>query len=119
MLSYADYSGLRVNFDKSLMLPINVSDDRLDPLANACGCPKGTISFTYWGLPLSTTKPSVANFWPLLSKCARRLMAFSSLLSRAGRLEMTNVVLTALLTFAMCTFFLTSQDSDQIDRQVS
>jgi len=46
----------------------------------------------------------------------RRLVAFSSFLSEAGRLELTNAVLTALPTFAMCTFLLPKTVIKQIDK---
>ena len=52
----ADSSGLRVASDKSLILPINVSDDKLELLANALDCLKDSLPFTYLGLPLSLTK---------------------------------------------------------------
>ena len=91
--SLADSSGLKVNFDKSMMVPSNVSEERLDILASTFGCSKGSLPFTYLGLPLGLTKPSVSDFWPLVSKCERRLVAFSSFLSEAGRLELTNSVL--------------------------
>ena len=84
--SFAEASGLKVNYEKSMMVPINVPEDSLDMLANAFGCPKGSLPFTYLGLPLSLTKPSVADFWPLVSKCERRLVAFSSFSNEAGRL---------------------------------
>jgi len=60
--TFADSTGLRVNFDKSLMIPINVFDERLDVLASNFGCAKGVLPFTYLGLPLSFTKPTVADF---------------------------------------------------------
>ena len=114
--SLADSSGLQVNFDESMMVPLNVSEERLDILASTFGCSKGSLPFTYLGLPLGLTKPSVADFWPLVSKCERRLVAFSSFLSEAGRLELTNSVLKALPTFAMCTFQLPKTIIKHIDK---
>jgi hypothetical protein len=52
----------------------------------------------------------------LVSKCERRLVAFSSFLTEAGRLELTNAVLTALPTFAMCTFLLPKTEIKQINK---
>ena len=98
------------------MVPVNVSDDRLGLLATSFGCSKGSLPFTYLGLPLSLTKPTVANFWPLATKCERRLVAFSSFLSEAGRLELTNAVLTALPTFATCSFLVPKIVAKQIDK---
>jgi hypothetical protein len=114
--TFAESAGLRVNYEKSFMVPINVTEERLDILATTLGCNKQTLPFTYLGLPLSLTKPSVAHFWPLVSKCERRLVNFSSFLSEAGRLQLVNVVLTALPTFTMCTFLLPKQIIKQIDK---
>jgi len=79
--NFATSAGLRVNFRKSMMVPINVSKERLQILASSFGCAKGNLPFTYLGLPLSTSKPSMTDFWPLVSKCERRLVAFSSFLN--------------------------------------
>ena len=58
----AESIGLKVNYAKSMMVPINVSDEKLDLLANTFGCSKGSQPFTYLGLPLSVTNSSVADF---------------------------------------------------------
>jgi hypothetical protein len=113
---FAESFGLKVNFDKSFMVPINISDESLDTLNEVLGCSKQTLAFTYLGLPLSFNKPLVAQFWPLVSKCERRLVNFSSLLSEASRLQLTNDVLNALPTFAMCTFFIPKTILKQIDK---
>jgi hypothetical protein len=68
------------------------------------------------GLPLSITKPIVADFWPLVTKCERRLVNISSFLSQAGRLQMTNAVISALPTFTMCTYLLPKTVIKQIDK---
>ena len=84
------------------MLPINISETKFDHLANTFGCSKGLFPFTYLGLPLGLTKPKVEDFLPLVNKCERRLACTSSFLSQAGKLELTNAVLTALPTFHLC-----------------
>jgi hypothetical protein len=114
--SYAESSGLKVNYAKSMMIPINISEERMEILASSFGCSIGSLPFTYLGLPLSSSKPNVADFWPLVSKCERRLVAFSSFLTEAGRLQLTNAVLTALPTFAMCSFLLPKTVINQIDK---
>lgn len=104
--SFAEFSGLKVNYSKSMMVPINISPERFDILANTFGCVKGPLPFTYLGLPLSLTKPFVADFWPQISRCEKRLVNTAVFLSEAGRLELVNAVFTALPTFAMSTFLL-------------
>jgi hypothetical protein len=50
---FGESTGLKVNFDKSFMVPINVQQEKIDDLADSFGCEKGTLPFTYLGLPLS------------------------------------------------------------------
>ena len=83
--SFAESTGLKVNYAKSMMVPININEHKLNLLANTFGCSTGSFPFIYLGLPLSLTKPTVANFWPLVSKCERRLVTVSSFLSHAYR----------------------------------
>jgi len=114
--SFAESIGLKVNYNKSTMVPVNVSEEKMNILANTFGCSIGSLPFTYLGLPLSITKPTVADFWPLVSKCERRLVNISSFLSEASRLQMTNVVLSALPTYTMCTYLLPKTVIKQIDK---
>jgi len=79
--NFSESTGLNINFSKSSMLPINISEGKLDLLARTFGCAKGTLPFTYLGLPLGTTKPRVIDFLPLVNKCERRLGGVSSFLN--------------------------------------
>jgi hypothetical protein len=83
-----------------------ICSEKFNHLANTFGCSKGSLPFTYLGLPLEITKPGVDDFLPLVSKCERRLACTSTFLSQAGKLELINVVLTALPTFHMCALSL-------------
>lgn len=102
MLKNFSYSkGSRVNFRKYMILPINISEERLDHLARTFSYYKGSMPFTYLGLPLGITKPKIVDYLPLGSKCDRRLGGFSTLLNQVGRLQITNVVLSGLPTYYM------------------
>lgn len=114
--SFASSTGLRVNFQKSFMVPINVSPERLLHLASTFGCGTGSLPFVYLGLPLGTTKPKIDDFLPLITRCERRLVNTSLFLSQAGRLQITNSVFFALSTFFMCTFALQGGVIDQINK---
>lgn len=48
--SFSLSTGLKINFAKSMMVPINIPEDSLDLLANTFGCSKGTLPFIYLGL---------------------------------------------------------------------
>jgi len=113
---FSDSTGLNVNFSKSCLLPINVSEARLSHLASTFGCRVGSMPFTYLGLPLGTTRPSVQDFTPLLTRMERRLSGFNRFLSYQGRLILVNSVLSALPTYYMCTLSIPIQVLEQIDR---
>ena len=57
--SYARATGLKINYAKYQLMPINVNAQKTLDLANALGCQVGEMSFTYLGLPLGTTIPTV------------------------------------------------------------
>jgi hypothetical protein len=84
--TFADSSGVRVNFGKSMLIPINISVEKTKHLAATFGCSVGSLPFTYLGLPLGLTKPKVEDFLPLVTRCERRLVSTSLFLSQAGKL---------------------------------
>jgi len=87
---------LKVNYNRSIMIPINIEEERLDRLAITFNCEKGKLPFTYLELPLGLTKPKVIDFSPLVTRCERRLAATSTFLNQVGRLQLTNLVFSFL-----------------------
>jgi hypothetical protein len=82
------------------MVPINIEDSKMQILAQTFGCTIGSMPFTYLGLPLGTTKTTIEDFLPLVSKCEKRLVSTSIiLLSQEGRLQLTNSVSPHCQTF--------------------
>ena len=114
--TFGESTSLKVNYSKSFMVPINTSHPRLQHLARTFGREIGSLPFTYLGLPLSLTKPRIIVFSPLVSKCERRLAATSIFLNQAGRLEVTNSILTAMPAFCVSTFLLQQSVIEQIDK---
>jgi hypothetical protein len=99
--AFADSIGLRVNFNKSNIYPINVDQEKMEILAQTFGCKIGSYPFTYLGLPLGLDKPNVEDMLPLVQRINRRLVSTSNFLIPTGRLEMVNSVLSSLPTFYM------------------
>jgi hypothetical protein len=100
---FAQATGLRVNYAKSSLMPINVSDEQMELLADSFGCCVGRLPFTYLGLPLGTTKPTIQDMSPLVGLVERRLNASARFLGYGGRLEFVRSVLSTLPTFFMCS----------------
>lgn len=93
------FTCLRINFDKSIVVPINTNYDKMHILANTLGCSIVCFSFTYPGLPLSLYKPKMEDFVPVLKR--RRLFGYSTLPFRGENLTLIKYVLTILPTSYM------------------
>jgi hypothetical protein len=65
---------LKVNYVKSHIVPINVSQEKLNHLVATFQCQVGVLPFTYLGLPLSIYKPTVQECLPLAHRVERRLI---------------------------------------------
>ena len=87
---YATSVGLKINFHKSTIIPINCAADRCDQMARIFGCVMGKMSFTYLGLPLGTTRPTVQDLMPLVCMVERRLSATLNMISYGGKLSLRN-----------------------------
>jgi hypothetical protein len=70
-------TGLKVNFNKSMIVPINVTQDKLNILAGTLGCSIGSMPFTYLGLPLCISRPRLQEFMPMIRKCENKLAFIS------------------------------------------
>jgi hypothetical protein len=98
------------------MLPINISQERLDLLANTFRCQAGSLPFTYLGLPVGTTKQSIQDFLPLVQRVERKLISTAAFLSQAGKLEMVNSVLSSTMVYHCCTLKLHKGVIKQLDK---
>lgn len=101
--TFAESTGLRVNYSKSFMVPINVSDEKMQYLANTFSFQVGSLPFTYLRVPLGIHKPSVADCLPLVQCVERRVVACSLFVTQGGKLQMVKSILSSLPTFYMCT----------------
>ena len=103
LLDYADSIGLKLNFQKSLLIPINVDDDMVNQLAHLWECTVGKMPFTYLGLPMGTTKPSVTDLMPLVERTERRLSSSLCMLDHGSKLTLLNSLITSMMIYPMCT----------------
>jgi hypothetical protein len=114
--TYADSTGLKVNYAKSHIVPINVSQEKLNHLAATFQCQVGVLPFTCLGLPLSIYKPTVQECLPLAHRVERRLIITSIFLGQGGKLQLVNSVLSSLPIFYMCSIKVLIEILEQIDK---
>ena len=116
LAQFTESTGLKVNYHKSSMIPINVLNSKMDELASAFGCQVATMPFTYLGLPMGTTKPKMEDLTPLMDRVERKLVSCSNYLSYSGRLQMINSAISPITTYAMCSIKLPVGVIENIDR---
>jgi hypothetical protein len=101
--TYAQSTGLKVNFAKSEMVPLNMDEEKAQTMAGVFGCQIQGMPFTYLGLPMGSMKPKVEHYAPLMDKVERQLTSISNMLIHVGCLKLVNSVLSSMLTYTMCS----------------
>ncbi|GAU12613.1 hypothetical protein TSUD_132230 [Trifolium subterraneum] len=98
-------SGLKVNFNKSMLVGVNIAESWLCEAASSLCCRVGNIPFLYLGLPIGGD-PRRLGFWePVLARLKNRLSGWKSrFLSFGGRLTLLKSVLTSLPVYALSFF---------------
>nr|CAD1817042.1 unnamed protein product [Ananas comosus var. bracteatus] len=64
--SFAAYSGLKINYSKSSLTPINLLVNQAAALANSFGCCVKSFPLNYLGLPLSPKRFCRSDYLPLI-----------------------------------------------------
>lgn len=97
LLGFEDVSGLKINFEKSEMIPLNISNSLASSLANQLGCKLTALPITYLGVPLHWKTLRVSDWMPLVDKIENKLQTWKgSLLSLGGRVILLNSVLSSI-----------------------
>lgn len=98
-------SGLKVNFHKSLLTGVNVSESWLLEAIVVMNFRKGTIPFVYLGLPIGGDARRLEFWKPVLHRITTRFSNWNSkFLSLGGRLILLKCVLLSLLVYFLSFF---------------
>ena len=94
--------GLKVNYGKSIMVPINIAEDRVDIFTSTLQCARGQFPFTYLGLPLGIYKPTVEQCLPIVNRIAKRIAGIATFMTQAGKVLLVKSMLASLTVYFMC-----------------
>ncbi|GJR77131.1 putative RNA-directed DNA polymerase, partial [Tanacetum coccineum] len=98
-------SGLKVNFHKSKLFGIGVTNSKVNSLASTIGCLPSHFPCTYLGLPIGGNMARCANWSILVDKFQKMLSKWKSKsLSFGGRLTLVKSVLGSLGVYYFSTF---------------
>jgi hypothetical protein len=104
ILTYCELmSGMRVNYHKSELIPINCEDEeeRLR-FASIFGCPVGDFPIKYLGIPLHYNKLRREDMQPLIDKIIKRIVGWrGKLLTQASRLILIKNYLASIPVYLM------------------
>jgi hypothetical protein len=89
--TFAESTGLRVNYNKSNRIPINFIEERFNHFSATINCKKGSLPFTYLGLPLCIVKPSIEHILPIVQRTQARLGEIADFLNYGGKLQLVNL----------------------------
>ncbi|KAL2235686.1 UNVERIFIED_CONTAM: putative ribonuclease H protein, partial [Sesamum indicum] len=104
---FADWSGLRLNVEKSHIIISRSAKNIREELLAVLGFQEGHLPMRYLGLPLISSRLTIADCQPLLSKIDTRINGWEELaLSYAGRVQIIKSVLVALGVYWASTFIL-------------
>jgi hypothetical protein len=113
---YTAFTGLKVNYHKSSLVPINISQEEAEILSTQIQCNIASMPFPYLGIPMGTTRPTIRDLSPLTDRAERRLTASASFLSYGDTLILVNPVLSSMPIHYLCTLDIPDGVVDVIDK---
>jgi hypothetical protein len=69
-------SGMRINFHKSEVIPLNLDEVSSDAIAHVLSFPVGSLPFKYLGVPLHFDRLKRADLQPLMDKLLKRIVGW-------------------------------------------
>ena len=116
--AFSAATGLKINYNKSTIVPMHTSPVDVAELTGVLECQVGSFPQTYLGLPLSCDKLRLSAFAPLISKSDRYLAGWQcTLLNSMGRAVLINSVMDSQLIDAMSSLLLPQGTLDALDRR--
>jgi hypothetical protein len=98
-------SGLKVNFNKSMLFACNVPDGWFDLASNVLQCKSGAFPFVYLGLPVGGDPRKTVLWDPVIATIKSYLESWKSRsLSFGGRVVLLNSVLSSLPVYYFSFF---------------
>ena len=96
--SYALASGQVINPSKSTVFYGSISPARIDQITDLIGLNKGSLPFTYLGVPIFKGNPKRTHLQPIADKIRSKLLAWkASLLSIVGRVTLVKSVIQGMI----------------------
>ena len=114
---FEQVSGMRINYSKSEIIPIELSSEETKSFADILGCRVGAFPIKYLGVPVSYS-PLRTLHWNFADErflhCCESWMGNAA--SSGGRLILLNSSLTSIIYFYMSMFLLPKMVIEKLDK---
>ncbi|KAL2224551.1 UNVERIFIED_CONTAM: hypothetical protein Sindi_3020600, partial [Sesamum indicum] len=116
---FAEWSGLRLNVQKSHVIISRSAQGWKDQILAAMGFQEGHLAMRYLGIPLLSSRLSIADCQPLLLKIDAHIKGWEGIsLSYAGRVQIIKSVLSAMSIYWASAFILPKAIIKKIDKRL-
>ncbi|KAK4381248.1 hypothetical protein Sango_2986300 [Sesamum angolense] len=116
---FATFSGLKVNPAKSQIIFSRAVQQQRQQLLDCVGFQEGSLPIKYLGIPLTSSRLTLADCRPLIDKVDTRLAGWNHQnLSYAGRLQLIKSVLSTLHTYWASVFILPKGVLKMLERKM-
>ncbi|XP_058783416.1 uncharacterized protein LOC131658099 [Vicia villosa] len=105
LLLFEVMSGLKVNFNKSKLVGVNIRHRWLEEASHIMSCQMGSIPFKYPGLPIGANSKQIETWYPAIEVVKSKLSRWrNQCLSFGGRVVILKSVLTAIPVYFLSFF---------------
>ncbi|KAL2237591.1 UNVERIFIED_CONTAM: hypothetical protein Sindi_0950800 [Sesamum indicum] len=116
---FAEWSGLRLNVQKSHLIISRSAQALREEMLALLGFQEGILPMRYLGLPLISSRLTIADCRPLLLKIDKRIAGWEgTTLSYAGRVQIIKSVLTAMSVYWASAFILPKKVINEIEKRL-
>ncbi|KAL2228519.1 UNVERIFIED_CONTAM: putative mitochondrial protein [Sesamum indicum] len=117
---FAEWSGLRLNIQKSHLILSRSAQDRREQMLAVLGFQEGHLPMRYLGLSLLSSRLSISDCQPLLSKkIDARITGWEGIsLSYAGRVQIIKSVLSTLSLYWASAFILPKAVIKEVEKRL-
>ena len=98
-------SGLRINYEKTAIIPLNCAKDWVLQMKSELNCSVLSLPVKYLGIPLGANPKRLETWRPIIDRIKKKLNGWKiSILSKAGKLSLIKSVLNNLPTYYLGLF---------------
>ncbi|KAL2235437.1 UNVERIFIED_CONTAM: hypothetical protein Sindi_1275900 [Sesamum indicum] len=116
---FAVWSGLRLNVQKSYLIISRSAQGLREEMLEALGFQEELLPLRYLGLPLLSSRLTIADCQPLLVKIDKRIAGWEGMtLSYAGRVQIIKSVLMSLSFYWASAFILPKRVTNEIEKRL-